>query len=102
MNNIQEKCLRLIRNDYDSNFNEILESSHELSIHKTCINHLMIEVYKYLHGLSAELMTAVLLFGKILTTFAKFVYVALKIHGHCVLKWMELRFVQVSCGKKYP
>ena len=64
MNNIQEKCLRLITNDYDSNFNEILESSHELSIHKSCINHLMIEVYKYLHGLSAELMTASLLFGK--------------------------------------
>ena len=56
LNNIHEKCLRFVTNDYDSNFNELLESSHELSIHKTCINYLMIEVYKYLHGLSPELM----------------------------------------------
>ena len=57
LNNIHGKCLRLVTNDYDSNFNELLESSHELSIHKTCINYLMIEVCKYLHGLSPELMT---------------------------------------------
>ena len=31
LNNIHEK---LPTNDYDSNFNELLESSHELSIHK--------------------------------------------------------------------
>ena len=57
LNNIHEKCLRLVTNDYDSNFNELLESSHELSIHKICITYLMIELYKYLHGLSPELMT---------------------------------------------
>ena len=57
LNNIHEKRIRLVTNDYDSNFNELLESSHELLIHKTCINYLMIEVYKYLHGLSPELMT---------------------------------------------
>ena len=57
LNNIHEKCLRLVTNDYDSNLNELLESSHELLIHKICINYLMMEVYKYLHGLSFELMT---------------------------------------------
>ena len=57
LNNIHKKCLRLVPNYYDSNFNELLESSHKVSIHKTCINYLMIEVYKYLHGLSPELMT---------------------------------------------
>ena len=57
LNNIHEKCLCLVTKDYDSKFNELLESSHELSIHKTCINNLMIEVYKHLHGLSPELMT---------------------------------------------
>ena len=56
MNNIHEKCLRLTTNDYNSNISELLESPHKLSIHKTCINYLMIEVYKYLHGLSHELM----------------------------------------------
>ena len=42
LNNIHGKCLRLVTNDYDSNFNELLESSHELTVLKTCINYLMI------------------------------------------------------------
>ena len=42
LNNIHEKCVRLVMNDYDSNFNELLESSHELSNDKTCINYLVI------------------------------------------------------------
>ena len=57
LNDINENCLCLVTNDYDSNFNELLVSSHEISIHKTCINYLMIEVYKYLHGLTLELIT---------------------------------------------
>ena len=64
LNNIHEKCLRLVTNDYDSNFSELLESSHELSIHKTCVNYLMIEVYKYLHELSPELITDILTLWK--------------------------------------
>ena len=55
LNNIHKKSLRLVTKNYDSNFNELLEPSHELSIHKTCINYLMI--VKYLHELSSELMT---------------------------------------------
>ena len=57
LNNIHEKCLRFITNGYDSNFNELLESSHKLSVYKTCINYLMIEVYKYLYELSPQLMS---------------------------------------------
>ena len=57
LNDIHENFLCLVTNDCDSNFNEILESSHEISIHKTCLSNLMIEVYKHLHGLSPELMT---------------------------------------------
>ena len=64
LNNIHEKCLRLVTNDYDSNFSELLESSHELSIHKTCVNYLMIEVYKYLHELSPGLITDILTLWK--------------------------------------
>ena len=45
LNNIHENCLCLVTNECDSNFNELLESSHEISTHKTCINYLMIEVY---------------------------------------------------------
>ena len=57
LNDIHENCLCFVTNDYDSSFNELLKSYHEISVHKTCINYLMIEVYKYLHGLSPELMT---------------------------------------------
>ena len=57
LNNILEKCLPLITSDYESNFNKLLKSSYELSIHKTCINYLKIEFYKYLHELPPELMT---------------------------------------------
>ena len=57
LNDIPEYCLCLVTSNCDSNCNELLESSHEISIHKTCINYLMIEVFKYLHGLSPELMT---------------------------------------------
>ena len=57
LNNNHEKYLRLVTNDYDSNFDELRESSHELSIHKTCSSWLMIEVFKYIQGLSPEMMT---------------------------------------------
>ena len=60
LNNIHEKCLHLVKNDFESNFNKLLESSHELLIHKTCINYLIIEVFIYLHGLSPKLMTHIL------------------------------------------
>ena len=80
LNNIHKKCLRLVPNHHDSNFNELLESSHKLSIHKSFINYLMIEVYKYSHGLSPELMTDIFTLQEILATFTIVVYLALKIH----------------------
>ena len=99
LSNIHEKCLRLITNYCDSNFNGLLESSHEFKIHKTYINYIMIEVYKYLLGLSPELMTDIF---KSLQHLQYFVYLALKIYGQCVLKQMQQRFVLVCNGKKYP
>ena len=59
LNDIRKNCLFLVRKDYDSNFNELLESSHGISLHKTCITYLILEVLKYLHGLSPELMTEI-------------------------------------------
>ena len=64
LNNIHEKCLRPVTNGYDSKFNELLESSHELSINNTCISYLMIEVHKYLQWQSPELMTDILTLRK--------------------------------------
>ena len=72
--------LRLTTNDSDSNSSELLESSHELSIHKTFTSYLMIAVYKYLYGLSPELMTDIFILGK---------------NPYNI-------FALVSCGKKYP
>ena len=51
LNNIHEECLRLTTNNHDSNFNDY---NNLTPVHKTCINYLMIEAYKYLHGLSPE------------------------------------------------
>ena len=100
LNNIHKKCLRLVPNHHDSNFNELLELSHKLSIHKSCINYLMIEVYKYLHGLSPELMTDIFTLQEILTTFTVFVYFALKIHYQCVLDWMQIAFCTSQLWQK--
>ena len=61
LNDIHENCLCLLTNHCDSNFNKLLEASQEISIHKTCINYLMIEVHNYLHGLSPELMNHILI-----------------------------------------
>ena len=80
----KKKCLRLVTNGHDSNFNELLESSHELSIHKTCINYLMIEVYKYLHGLSPELMTDIFTLWRNPYNIPN-ICLTLKILGQCVL-----------------
>ena len=50
----------------------------------------MIEIYKYLHGLSPELMTEIFTLRKeTLTTFATYVCLALKIHGQFILEWLQ-------------
>ena len=97
-----EKCLRLVTNDYDSNFNKLLKSSHEVLIHETCFNYLMIEVCRYLLGLSPELMTDIF-------TLLKNPY---NIHNICLFGSENPRsvrfavdvivFVLVIYGNKYP
>ena len=59
INKIQERCLRLTLNDYTTNFNELLVFTNEISTHQRCINFLMIEVYKFLNGLSPDIMNEV-------------------------------------------
>ena len=95
--NITEKCLRLIMNNYDSNFKELLELSLELSIHKNCINYLMIEVYKCLHKLSPELMTSIF-------TFQKNSYNIPNIHLFGFERLLSLRFGEdkIALWQKLP
>ena len=57
INIIHERCLRLIQQNYTSDFEELLENSNEKPVHQKCIKLLMIEVYKYLNDLSPDIMS---------------------------------------------
>ena len=64
INKIHERALRLIFNDYSSEFSELLFISNDVSIHQRCIYILMTEVYKYLNGLSPDIMNEIFLLKK--------------------------------------
>ena len=57
INSIHERCLRLIQQNCISDFEVLLESSNEKPFHQKCIELLMTEVYKYLNGLSPDIMS---------------------------------------------
>ena len=59
MNKIHEPSLRLLLKNYKDDFQDLLRSSGDISIHQRCINSLLTEVYKYIHGLSPEIMNEV-------------------------------------------
>ena len=59
INSIHERCLRLIQQNYNSDFKVLLENSNEKPVHQKCIELLMIEVYKYLNGLCPEIMSGI-------------------------------------------
>ena len=51
INNIHERCLRLIQQNYRSEFERLLDDANEKLVHQKCIEFLLIKVYKYLKGL---------------------------------------------------
>ena len=59
MNKIHERFLLLLLKNYKDDFQDLLRSSGDISIHQRCINSLLTEVYKYIHGLSPEIMNEV-------------------------------------------
>ena len=59
INSIHERCLRLIQQNYNSDFKVLLENSNEKPVHQKCIELLMIEVYKYLNSLSPDIMSGI-------------------------------------------
>ena len=59
MNKIHKRSLRLILNNYKDDFQDLLRSSGDISIHQRCISSLLTKVYKYIRGLSAEIMNEV-------------------------------------------
>ena len=56
IDNIHERSMRLITQDFVSEFDSLLRQCNEQSIQQICLNFLMTEVYKYLNGLSPEIM----------------------------------------------
>ena len=59
MNKFHERSLSLLLKNYKDDFQDLLKSSGDISIHQRSINSLLTEVYKYIHGLSPEIMNEV-------------------------------------------
>ena len=59
LNRVHERALRIISKDYISSFSYLVTLLNEKTIHEGCINFLMTEVFKYLNGLSPDLMNEV-------------------------------------------
>ena len=54
INCLLERALRVVYSDYKSSFNTLLENDRSFSVHHRNIQSLVIEVYKFLHGLSQQ------------------------------------------------
>ena len=56
MHKIHEPSLGLLLKNYKDDFQDLLRSSGDISIHQRCINFLLTKVYKYIHSFSPEIM----------------------------------------------
>ena len=54
-----ELCLHLIQQNYNTDFGVILENANGKPVQQKCIKLLMIEVYKYLNGVSPDIMSSI-------------------------------------------
>ena len=61
---MHERALRIVYNDYKSNFKELLERDHSFTNHERNIQYLDIEAYTVKNGLSPVIMNDVFQFGK--------------------------------------
>ena len=59
MNKIHERSLRLLLKIHKDHFQSLLRDSGDTSIHQRCINLLLTEVYKCIHGLPPGIMNEV-------------------------------------------
>ena len=57
ISSIHERSLHLIQQNYTSDFEILLENSNEKPVHQKFIELLIIEAYKYLNGLSPDIMS---------------------------------------------
>ena len=64
VNKIQERYLRLMTNNYELSYEELLDLTNEISPHQRCLNSVMTEVYKCLNGISPDNMNDILAVSK--------------------------------------
>ena len=60
INKLHERSLRIILNDYSSNFNMLLENNNDISNHHRNIQALLIEVFKMKNELAPPIMESIL------------------------------------------
>ena len=58
INRLHERSLRIVYSDQSSTFEELLERDKTFSIHHKNIQSLAIEIYKFVNGLSPEIMNS--------------------------------------------
>ena len=59
INNIHDWCLRPIQQNYRSEFGRLSENANEISVRHEWVGFLLIEVYKYLNGLSLDIKNTI-------------------------------------------
>ena len=59
INRLHEKALRIVHRDYKSKFDELLGKNSSFSIYYRIIQTLAIEIFKFLNGLSPQIMNEV-------------------------------------------
>ena len=59
INKIHERALRIVYNDDQSSFNEVLNRDNSFTVHERNVQALAIEIYKVINGLSPEIMNRV-------------------------------------------
>ena len=56
MNNVHERTLRIVYDDHNTSYSELLMTNNEWTIHQQNINVLMKEIYKFENDLSPPLI----------------------------------------------
>ena len=64
VNEIKERYLRLMTNNYEQSYEGHLDLTNEISSHQRCLNSLMTEVCKYLNTFSPDIMNDILAVSK--------------------------------------
>ena len=84
INRLHERCLRIVYNDNQSTFEELLEKDNTVSVHQRNLQFLAIELYKVINGISPDLMKEVVFWLILVITCA--------IREHLNLGVLNLRY----------